>query len=81
MRNADLKLWQLDYLERLHLDEARVPVILMSSCGPYDLAGGKYDKSGGYIATYEFTTEAFESAVKVMFGEGKGGGKMPVNLI
>jgi beta-N-acetylhexosaminidase len=81
MRNADLKLWQLDYLERLHLDEARVPVILMSSCGPYDLAGGRYDGLGGYIVTYEFTAEAFESAVKVMFGEGKGGGKLPVNLI
>ena len=81
MRNADLKLWQLDYLERLHLDEAQVPVILMSSCGPYDLAGGKYDGLGRYILTYEFTAEAFESAVKVMFGEGKDEGKIPVNLI
>jgi len=81
MRNADLKLWQLDYLERLDLDGIRVPVILMSSCGPYDLAGGKYDGLGGYIVTYEFTAEAFESAVKVMFGEGKGEGEIPVNLI
>ena len=81
MRNADLRLWQLDYLERLHLDETRIPVILMSSCGPYDLAGRKYDGLGGYILTYEFTEEAFESAVKVMFGEGKGEGEIPVNLI
>lgn len=72
MRNADLKIWQLEYLERLHLDAAgRVPVILISNCGPYDLAGGKYGSLGVHIVTYEFTAEAFESAVKVMFGDEK----------
>ncbi|KAF8961591.1 glycoside hydrolase superfamily [Flammula alnicola] len=90
MRNADLKRWQLEYLERLRLRIKEmqldsIPVILLSSCGPYDLRGAAekktYEDWTGYMATYEFTAEAFEAAVRVMFGEEKGLGVMPVDLI
>ncbi|KAF8175151.1 glycoside hydrolase family 3 protein [Pholiota molesta] len=83
MRNADLSKWQLEYLVRLELSGRKgVPVILMSSCGPYDLAGQRASYAGwtGYVATYEFTGEALEAATGVVFGEEKGTGSMAVIL-
>lgn len=83
MRNADLSKWQLEYLVRLELSGRKgVRVILMSSCGPYDLAGQRARYAGwtGYVATYEFTAEALEAAAGVVFGEGAGTGALAVIL-
>ena len=64
MRNADVKRWQLEFLERLELDKLNIPVVLMSSCGPYDLNDrGEWAEWAGYIATYEYTAEALRAAV------------------
>ncbi|KDR74104.1 hypothetical protein GALMADRAFT_141839 [Galerina marginata CBS 339.88] len=82
MRNADLRKWQLEYLEKLQKAiSGSVPLVLVSSCGPYDLGHGegkKYNEWTGYLATYEFTAEAFSAAVSVIFGEEVGGGKLAV---
>lgn len=82
MRNADLKRWQLARLERLNLRAKGVPLILVSSCGPYDLAGraSEYADWTAYVATYEFTRAALEGLVEVLFGETEGSGRMPVSL-
>ncbi|KAF9472829.1 glycoside hydrolase [Pholiota conissans] len=82
MRNADLSKWQLEYLVRLGLRSRGVPVILMSSCGPYDLAGQRvqFEDWTGYVATYEFTAEGLEAGVEVVFGEKEGTGMVPVIL-
>jgi len=64
MRNADVKRWQLEFLERLELGRLGIPVVLMSSCGPYDLNDcGQCAEWAGYIATYEYTAEALRAAV------------------
>ncbi|KAF8869715.1 glycoside hydrolase superfamily [Gymnopilus junonius] len=88
LRNADQKRWQLEYLGRLRAlvlqERITAPVVLVSSCGPYDLSGlegEKYRDWTGYVATYEFTREALEGAVKVVLGTAKGAGKMPVSVI
>ncbi|KAF8154030.1 glycoside hydrolase family 3 protein [Crassisporium funariophilum] len=74
MRNADVKRWQLAHLERLRkgMMESRIPVVLVSSCGPYDLEGLRgelYASWTGYVATYEFTVEGFSSLVRVLFDD------------
>lgn len=67
MRNADVKRWQLEFLERLGLGKLNIPVVLVSSCGPYDLNDrGEWAEWAGYIATYEFTAEALRAAVAKM---------------
>lgn len=64
MRNADVKRWQLEYLERLGLGKLNIPVVLVSSCGPYDLNDREeWAEWAGYIATYEYTAEALQAAV------------------
>lgn len=82
MRNADLKPWQMARLEGLDLRAKGVPVVLVSSCGPYDLSGNQngYKNWTAYIATYEFTAQALEAAVAVIFGQVEGTGKMPVRV-
>lgn len=64
LRNADMRRWQLEYLERLGLGKLDIPVVLISSCGPYDLnERGEWGEWAGYIATYECTVEALQAAV------------------
>lgn len=69
MRNADQKRWQLEYLARLNLKQLHIPVVLVSSCGPYDLDGvrSEYEKWTSYVATFEFTAEGLSSAVSQIF--------------
>ncbi|PPQ74880.1 hypothetical protein CVT24_003083 [Panaeolus cyanescens] len=54
MRNADQKRWQLESLKQL---ENKKKMILVSSCGPYDLDGivSEYSEWTCYIQTYEFS--------------------------
>lgn len=80
MRNADVKRWQLACLERLDLRAKKLPVILVSSCGPYDLVGkqDEYEDWTAYVATYEFTGAALETLAAVVHGEATGTGRVPV---
>jgi beta-N-acetylhexosaminidase len=85
-QNAHTKTWQVEALQTL-LDSLPVdtPVILVSSCGPYDLAmlhSAMEGKSIPYasLATFEFTAPAFEAASEVLFGEHAATGTMPVSL-
>lgn len=81
MRNADRGLWQRSYLESIAttLGNRGVPVVIVASCGPYDLDEALAMKTG-YIATFEFTFEALEAASRVIFGESNGVGIAPVDL-
>lgn len=82
MRNADVKRWQLACLERLDLRAKKLPVVLVSSCGPYDLVGkrAEYADWTAYVATYEFTAAALETLAAVVFGEVEGKGRVPVAI-
>ncbi|KJA13529.1 glycoside hydrolase family 3 protein [Hypholoma sublateritium FD-334 SS-4] len=82
MRNADVKRWQLACLERLDLKAKKLPIILVSSCGPYDLVGkqAEYEDWTAYVATYEFTAVALETLAAVVHGETAGTGRVPVEI-
>ncbi|KAH9477033.1 Beta-hexosaminidase [Psilocybe cubensis] len=80
MRNADLRAWQIEYLDKL-VENIQVPLVLLSSCGPYDLghgAGERFADWTGYVATYEFTAEALDAAAGVILGTDHCHGKLPV---
>lgn len=81
-RNADRATWQLDYLRKLVKKAASAKVIIVSTCGPYDLIdpGEALEFAYAYVATYEFTPEALEAAVGVIFGEVKATGSVPVKI-
>ncbi|TRM64972.1 glycoside hydrolase [Schizophyllum amplum] len=84
LRNADRAEWQLDYLRSV-LEAARsrgVPVVLLSSCAPYDIMGAQdvLDAADAYLASFEYTREALEAAVRVIFGEIEATGKVPVKV-
>jgi beta-N-acetylhexosaminidase len=82
-RNADHSAWQLDRLrEVLQLRKESRRVVVLASCGPYDLLAAPTDIEGlrdvGYVASFEFTVGALEAAVAVVFGEVVAKGKVPV---
>ena len=89
----DKGVWQIDYLrslvQRLKGLSASSgdpkELIVVSTCAPYDvldldleLEGDEL--SGAVISTMEFTVTALETAVKVIFGETEGKGRVPVHL-
>ncbi|KAH7911793.1 glycoside hydrolase family 3 protein [Hygrophoropsis aurantiaca] len=77
-RNADRSTWQLDYLGKLRGRLAKTtPIIVLASCAPYDLMN-VYDVPGAYLATFEYTPAALETAAAVIFGERKATGRVPV---
>ncbi|KAI5892413.1 glycoside hydrolase [Schizophyllum commune H4-8] len=84
LRNADRAEWQLEYLRPVIQDaQARgVPVVLLSSCAPYDLMGAQdvLEAAGAYLASFEYTREALEAAVRVIFGEITATAKVPVKV-
>jgi len=67
MRNADRGLWQRSYLESLAttLGNRGFPVVIVASCGPYDLDTVPSKIKTGYIATFEFTSDALEAACDI----------------
>jgi len=74
LRNADRSPWQLDSLKRLAAS-AQVPIILVGSCAPYDSA----TVTQPYVACFEYTPAALESAARFIFGEqGPAVGIVPV---
>lgn len=79
LRNADQSLWQREYMKKV-IQGCSLPVVLVASCGPYDLARDEEVQGMAYVASFEFTAEALKAVVDVVFkGEG-GQGKVPVIL-
>ncbi|KDQ16431.1 glycoside hydrolase family 3 protein [Botryobasidium botryosum FD-172 SS1] len=85
------KEWQLallrDLLTSPGITAASVPAVLLATCGPYECgaisgtdAAGKELEGVACVATFEFTPEALEAGVKVLFGEVKPAGMVPVRL-
>ncbi|KAG5725115.1 hypothetical protein E4T56_gene10270 [Termitomyces sp. T112] len=81
LRNADRSIWQKHYLRKVLTQSKDIPVILLASCGPYDLAGAEdlHEKTV-FIATFEFTRNAFEAFVEVAFDGNEAQGCMPVSI-
>ena len=80
-RNADRSAWQLKFLSTIaKLKNVDTEVIVVSTCAPYDLLNVKFnfDFPFAYLATFEFTPPALEAATRVIFGEVKPTGKVPV---
>ena len=78
-RNADRSPWQLEALSAIaKVKSAGTQVIIISTCAPYDLLHVKLDFPFAYLATFEFTRPAFEAVTRVIFGEAKPTGKVPV---
>ncbi|MBO2454133.1 glycoside hydrolase family 3 protein [Actinomadura barringtoniae] len=52
------------------------PVVVIAARDPYDIA--YFPEATTYLATYSYTAEALRSVGKVLFGEMKPAGKLPV---
>lgn len=81
-RNADQSTWQLDRLQEvLRLRRGSRKVVVLASCGPYDLLAAPELEgldSVGYVACFEFTVDALYAAAAVIFGEKEAKGRVPV---
>lgn len=73
MRNADRSVWQREYLKTVLSGFVDVPVVMLASCGPYDLVGESEVRREGtaYLGSFEFTREAFEGFVGGIFDENR----------
>ncbi|KAF9460487.1 glycoside hydrolase family 3 protein [Collybia nuda] len=72
LRNADRSMWQREYLKKVLMGCASIPVVLLASCGPYDLVGEDSERvraGTAYVASFEFTRSAFEAIVEGIFDE------------
>jgi beta-N-acetylhexosaminidase len=80
LRNANRSVWQRNYLKKLLAVCANIPVVLVASCGPYDMVGEDDVRAGtAYVATFEFTRDAFAAIVDAMFDEKRSEwAKVPV---
>ncbi|KAF8627587.1 hypothetical protein AX17_006160 [Amanita inopinata Kibby_2008] len=69
LRNADKALWQRTALNQvLRQRKKNIPLVLISSCGPYDFVGQTVEEDlVAYIQTFEFTAAALEAATEMMF--------------
>ncbi|KZT55252.1 glycoside hydrolase family 3 protein [Calocera cornea HHB12733] len=79
-RNADRSPWQIEQLRSLFaaLGTASPRIVVLATCAPYDLLGVIGFEDITYMATFEFTVPALETAARVLFGELKAVGKVPV---
>ncbi|KAF9650125.1 glycoside hydrolase family 3 protein [Thelephora ganbajun] len=78
-RNTDRSAWQLKALSAIaEVKNTGTGVIIISTCAPYDLLNAKLGFPFAYLATFEFTRPALEAAARVIFGEAKPAGKVPV---
>lgn len=71
--------WQVDYLRSLVEKLGGKQLVIVSTCAPYDVVGLE-DIPAAVLTTMEFTVPALETAVKVVFGEAQGKGKIPVHF-
>ncbi|ESK84536.1 glycoside hydrolase [Moniliophthora roreri MCA 2997] len=79
LRNADRSTWQISALKEL-LRRQPSKVVVLSSSTPYDLDGVTLASPYAHLASSEYTTEAFEAAAAVIFGERKAEGRLAVKL-
>lgn len=80
LRSAEREPWQLEFLNKVVEVAKEMPIVLVSSCTPYDLVGVKGMDHCGYLACFEYTAQAFEAVAKVIYGEIRARGQVPVNL-
>lgn len=82
LRNADQSVWQLGYMKKVLEKRQDIPMVIVASCGPYDLRSRGQNEIGKsrtvYVASFEFTREALGAVVQVVFEGGGGTGRMPV---
>ncbi|KZV99748.1 glycoside hydrolase [Exidia glandulosa HHB12029] len=82
-RNAsgDAGAWQIERLREVVALESGAKVLVISTCTPYDLVdAARVAPEAALLATFEFTKEALEAAVRVAFEEVKATGQIPVRL-
>ncbi|KZV99742.1 glycoside hydrolase [Exidia glandulosa HHB12029] len=82
-RNAsgDAGAWQIERLREVVALESGAKLLVISTCTPYDLVdAARVAPGAALLATFEFTKEALEAAVRVAFGEMKATGQIPVRL-
>lgn len=80
-RNADQSSWQQKHLESLleaGPERIKAEIVVLQSCGPYDLLKLRGPLTVPSLACFEFTPPAFEAAVGVLFGEKEATGIVPV---
>ncbi|KZP30131.1 glycoside hydrolase family 3 protein [Athelia psychrophila] len=84
-RNADQSPWQLEHLETLleakkkaGSEEIKADIVVLQSCGPYDLLKLRGALTVPSLACFEFTPPAFEAAVNVLLGDKEATGIVPV---
>jgi len=79
-RNADRSTWQIDQLRTLFaaVGTASPRIAVLATCAPYDLLSVTGMEDLTYMATFEFTVPALETAARVLFGELTAVGKVPV---
>ena len=71
--------WQLECLRRVYAVLGHRRLVIVSTCGPYDVLGiTKEFPEAAVCATMEFTVPALEAVVKVIFGEAEAKGRVPV---
>lgn len=78
MRTADRARWQIQQLEQMMKRASEIPIVLVSSCTPYDLVGVGGVEDCAYIGTFEFTADSFEALVNVLYGDKPGVGNVPL---
>lgn len=81
LRNADRSVWQKQHMDKVLGRCKDIPVVLLASCGPYDLVGrDELRDRTVYIASFEFRQEAFAAVAGVVLDGVEGRGRMPVEL-
>ncbi|KAJ3836732.1 glycoside hydrolase [Lentinula raphanica] len=81
LRNADRGVWQLRGLEQiLKSAQAEDTVVVVSSSTPYDLTRFRNGlrANDSHLACSEYTTPALAAVKKVVFGEERATGRVPV---
>lgn len=71
--------WQMEVLRQVVQTLQHRPLIVVSTCAPYDVLNLNA-LPGAILATMEFTTLALETAVEVIFGEVEAKGTLPVHV-
>ncbi|EPQ56064.1 hypothetical protein GLOTRDRAFT_149064 [Gloeophyllum trabeum ATCC 11539] len=78
-RNAHTSVWQLEYLRRVRTAYSSLPMVLVTTCAPYDFMDARDLRSLPVLATFEFTVPALQAATEVIFGERLPTGRAPVS--
>lgn len=73
--------WQIECLKRVIARAGpEKPVVLVSTCAPYDVLDLNLEGPVAVLATMEFTIPALETAVETIFGAIQARGTVPVQV-